>query len=151
LNVHIILCDWARENWRWYINFLEEFFQGHTRHSLHATVDTSARPPPEKTTTLARSHTTPPPAVKRRGTMASIGRSQFKKIRRALSFKSPSTDDGPNSNAVPLQTVLATDTVDLCEEKEFSFEKLQLVQKLEEKATETLLVLTTNINVLDEL
>jgi hypothetical protein len=151
LNVHTILCEWARENWRWYINFLEEFFQGQTRRSLHATVDTPARHAPKTTTTLARSYTTPPPAVKRRETMASIGRSQLNKLRRAVSFKPPSPDAGPDSNAVPLQTLLDTNKVDLSEEKEFSFEKLQLVQKLEEKATETLLVLKTNMDVLAEL
>jgi hypothetical protein len=148
LNVHIMLCEWARENWRWYINFLEEYFQRHTRRSLHATVDNEVRPTTEIAAAPTRSHTTPLPAVKRQGTMASIGRFQLTKIKRALSFKPSSSTP---VNPVPLQTVPRASVSNLSDEKEFSFEKLQLVQKLEENATETLLVLKTNMDVLTEL
>jgi len=152
LNVHIMLCEWARENWRWYINFLEEYFQGLTRRSLHATVDTDqARSAAEITAAPARSHTTPPLTIKRQGTIASVGRSPLNKIKRAFSFKPSSSAPRTSSNPVPLQTARPAGAFDLSEEKEFSFEQLQLVQKLEEKATETLLVLKTNMDVLAEL
>jgi hypothetical protein len=39
---HLLLCDWAGENWRWYINDLEEELQKLTRDVLAAQVD---RPP----------------------------------------------------------------------------------------------------------
>ncbi len=152
LNVHLMLCEWARENWRWYINFLEEFFQELTRRSLHATVDTEVRPTVETTTGPTRSHTTPLPGVKRQGTMASIGRSQLNRFKRAFTFKlSSSTTPATVDNPVPLQIAPRASVSNLSDEKEFSFEKLQLVQKLEEKATETLLVLKTNMDVLTAL
>lgn len=151
LNVHIMLCEWARENWRWYINFLEEYFQGLTRRSLHTTIDTDVQPMTETTAALtqARSYTTPLPAIKRQGTMAS----QFNKFKRAFSFKPSSSTHAAIVTPIPLQVapVLHAGVSNRSDEKEFSFEKLQLVQKLEEKATETLLVLKTNMDVLTEL
>ena len=151
LNVHLMLCEWARENWRWYINFLEEFFQELTRRSLHATVDTEVRPMTETTTRPTRSHTTPLPEVKRQATMASIGRSQLNRFKRAFSFKPSSSTPATVDNPVPLHIVPRASVSNLSDEKEFSFEKLQLVQKLEEKATETRLVLKTNMDVLTAL
>jgi hypothetical protein len=34
LETHLILCDWAGEGWRWYINFMEKTFEDLTRSSL---------------------------------------------------------------------------------------------------------------------
>lgn len=39
LAIHVILCEWSGENWRWYINFLEEALQATTRPTLSAMVD----------------------------------------------------------------------------------------------------------------
>lgn len=151
LNVHIMICEWSRENWRWYINFLEERFQGLTRHSLLATVDTEIRPTAEITAAATRSHTTPLPTIKRQGTIASIGRAQLTKLKKAFTSTPSSSTRAADVNRVPLQTVSLASVSNLSDEKEFSFEKLQSVQNLEEKATETLLVLKTNMDVLNEL
>ena len=43
LATHLIICDWAGDNWRWYINFLEEEFQSTTRGTLSAVVEQSPR------------------------------------------------------------------------------------------------------------
>ena len=37
--IHLLLCSWSGEHWRWYINFLEEALQAMTRHTLLVTVD----------------------------------------------------------------------------------------------------------------
>lgn len=38
LEMHLIFCDWAAENWRWYINSLEDRFQSMTRRTFSAPV-----------------------------------------------------------------------------------------------------------------
>ncbi|KAH8707101.1 hypothetical protein GQ44DRAFT_831069 [Phaeosphaeriaceae sp. PMI808] len=43
---HLLLCDWAGENWRWYINDLEEQLQKLTRDVLAAQVDRPPSPTP---------------------------------------------------------------------------------------------------------
>ena len=42
LKTHLVFCDWAGENWRWYIKFLEDEFQHSTRSTLSAVVDRSS-------------------------------------------------------------------------------------------------------------
>ncbi|OCL06941.1 hypothetical protein AOQ84DRAFT_342611 [Glonium stellatum] len=37
LETHLVYSDWSAENWRWYINFLEEQLQTSTRHTLQTT------------------------------------------------------------------------------------------------------------------
>ncbi|KAF2444642.1 hypothetical protein P171DRAFT_513703 [Karstenula rhodostoma CBS 690.94] len=39
LRIHLLLCDWSVENWRWYINDLENSLRGTTRGALSANVD----------------------------------------------------------------------------------------------------------------
>lgn len=39
LATHLLLCDWAGENWRWYINNLEKEFQKLTRSTMSTVVD----------------------------------------------------------------------------------------------------------------
>ena len=41
LVAHLVLCDWAGENWRWYINFLEQDLQTTTRCTLTEGVEDS--------------------------------------------------------------------------------------------------------------
>ncbi|KAF1354718.1 hypothetical protein BDV97DRAFT_88807 [Delphinella strobiligena] len=36
---HLIICDWAAESWRWYINFLENRLQENSRASLSVMAD----------------------------------------------------------------------------------------------------------------
>ena len=48
LSTHLILCDWAGENWRWYLNDLEEKLQEVARGAIAMPVDKlpSPLPPP---------------------------------------------------------------------------------------------------------
>ncbi|KAH7063886.1 hypothetical protein BKA63DRAFT_428591 [Paraphoma chrysanthemicola] len=41
---HLLMCDWAGENWRWYINDLEDELQKLTRDVLSAQIDRPASP-----------------------------------------------------------------------------------------------------------
>jgi hypothetical protein len=42
LKTHLFFCDWAGENWRWYVKFLEDEFQQASRSTLSAVVDRSS-------------------------------------------------------------------------------------------------------------
>jgi hypothetical protein len=44
LRTHLLMCDWSGENWRWYINDLEDRLQVLTRGVLAIQVDTHASP-----------------------------------------------------------------------------------------------------------
>lgn len=39
LRTHLIICDWSGENWRWYINKLEDEMQQRTRGALAMNID----------------------------------------------------------------------------------------------------------------
>ena len=39
LDTHLVFCNWSAENWRWYINTLEEKFQSLTRRALAASIN----------------------------------------------------------------------------------------------------------------
>jgi hypothetical protein len=44
LSSHLVPCNWAGENWRWYINFMEEEIQKITRRTLTVTVTEQLSP-----------------------------------------------------------------------------------------------------------
>ncbi|KAI9780709.1 MAG: hypothetical protein M1816_002758 [Peltula sp. TS41687] len=139
LETHLIICDWAGENWRWYINFLEEEFQSKTRHALLVNVDRAPSPVPEK---LARAKTA-----------LQVKRPSIPPFARVFSLnlsKSPSTtpDRAP---ARPAPDIVLDKSPGSFDQSSFSFTDLQGIQSLEEKANNTLLVLEMNANVLSEM
>lgn len=145
LQAHLILCDWAGENWRWYINFLEEVFQGKTRHALLVTVDRAPSPVPEGPT---RSKTAP---LEKRPSMTRFARvSSFQKVRRVFSLNT-SKDSSMIPNKAPAPPVLSEKYPGPSDQSPFSFTDLQGIQSLEEKTNDTLLVLEMNANVLSDL
>jgi len=146
LEVHLILCNWARENWRWYINFLEDEFQELTSHTLHTLID---RPliPTSQAQPILRSQTAPTPSTRRRRTLSL---SQGRRASRTMTFGAGSPKTSKPSNGDPRQTVISKGAP-LPEDPEFAFSKLQNIQHLQEKTNETWLVLTININILQEL
>lgn len=107
LRTHLILCAWAGENWRWYINFVEERVQKLTRGTLTESMtlpEMPIRPPPQDRT--------------------------------KASFKSDADAD---------------EKVEESHASHFSFEHLQEVHYVEEKANEAMLVLQANSSVIQEL
>lgn len=50
LATHLIFCEWAGQNWRWYINFLEDNLQDITQHMLSPVVRTPTSPKLDVTT-----------------------------------------------------------------------------------------------------
>lgn len=152
LEAHLIICQWAGEKWRWYINFLEETLQKKTRSALLAAVDqprvpVSADPgPPRRNTAPAGEGPRPTPLV---------SRSTFAKIRGVLSFAPDTTRKKavrPSPAAAPQAAPARRNAPEPPDpQQQFTFRDLQDIHHLEEKMTETLLVLKMNANVLTEL
>lgn len=145
INIHSNLCDMATENWRWYINFLEGEFQRLTRSTLHMSVDTTSIPEMQMIPST-RSNTVPLPRIQRqwsfRKFLVGSSRSQTMRPVELDDLKSAKTkwDDKSDKSS----TTGADDG-------EFSFNRLQAIQHLEEKANESLLVIKMNVNILKEL
>jgi hypothetical protein len=138
LAVHLINCKWAGEEWRWYLNFLEEELQGNTRRTLSAKVVRGRRPEEEETVKFLKTRT------------------MSTKQANGISVNDPASPLQPppaNSQARAKRTRSAsresrmgTDSQD-----QFSFSDLQHIQSLEDKANEVVFVLNSNIEVLNEL
>lgn len=149
LAIHVMMFEWSRENWRWYINFLEEALQSISRPTLSAVVDpfpgsmTDEGPsilthfPKYKTeTTLSSPASRRPPAQAYYLKGRPISQCKMSSI---ASPESPSLEYG-----IP-QRPFTTSPQD------FYFSDLQRVQFIQEKVNETLLVLELNVVVLTEL
>ncbi|CAI6340154.1 unnamed protein product [Periconia digitata] len=46
LSIHLLLCDWSSENWRWYLNDLEQEFQKLAKDAPYIPIDRLPSPPP---------------------------------------------------------------------------------------------------------
>lgn len=160
LAIHLVLCEWSVEDWRWYITSLEKRLQDLTRPTL--AVDISRGPISPEISTL--SERVPPPV-----------RSLSKISKRALSFPRkvtvlsskhptfeletlPETVKVPSMSGEPVNPPVLppgmggaarADSADLDDVVSVSI--LQRVQAVEDKATEALLSLTTNIKVVESI
>lgn len=150
LGSHQLFADWAGENWRWYINFLEKKVQEITRKTLDVSVKTPLHP-------LSASGQAAPNA---QGTLAGKQKSATWTIGRMLTFpKQPPPlpvlqPQQANKSGRPMPPVLPPSQIDekakQASEK-FSFDDLQEIESVEEKTNEALLVLKTLLGVLSEL
>jgi hypothetical protein len=139
LESHLINCKWAGEEWRWYLNFLEEELQGNTRRTLFAKVVRGRRPEEEATLKFLKTRT--------------------------MSMKKPANGNTENNQTNLLQPASAISQarasrnrsasresrMEASNQDQFSFSDLQHIQSLEDKANEVIFVLNTNIEVLNEL
>lgn len=146
---HLIFCDWSAENWRWYINFLEDQVQGTTRRTMDIAVSKPIDPisPIESSSILLHSslHEEAKPRP---------SRFSWKSTHRQHSTLSPLPAVRSVSSGPPEPPERPPEVASKREEDGrggFSFEDLQRIQFIEEQANETLLVLKTNMNVLTEL
>lgn len=83
---HLLLCDWSGENWRWYINDLEDQLQGLTRSVLATRVDHQLGP----VTSPITSPVFPRSPLSRSSTFPVLSRAatdQFRSISRAATSK----------------------------------------------------------------
>ena len=158
---HLVLCEWSVEDWRWYITSLEKRLQELTRRTL--AVDISRGPiSPEISSPTERI----PPHPSRTLSQISKRTLSFPRKVMGLSVRQhthelqslPESVKRPSMSGPPmLPPVLPPgmggpsqpDSSDLDDVVSVSI--LQRVQAVEDKATEVLLSLTTNIKVVDSI
>ena len=170
LRMHITFCDWSAENWRWYINSLEDKFENMTRRTFSAPVNIPFSPATESDRFTFKSRTN---TQKTDRSIFSFSRTQtqvtekgFPKfaVKQATSssrtYTNPDTgisqplppdededdDEGEQKTAIDKDDTKAEDDGPI-----FSFGKLRKVHKIAEKANQALLVLRHNKTVLAQL
>jgi hypothetical protein len=149
LATHLIFCDWSAENWRWYINFLEEEVQAITR----TTVDVEVSKPLDPISAIAPFSNTLQGLfrIERKSRTFSFGRKKAHAQQKRLPPLSavPAIPLGPHEPPERPPEPIEEKAEDGHEG--FSFGDLQRIQFIEEQANEAVLVLKTNRNVMTEL
>ena len=149
LAIHVIICEWSRDNWRWYINFLEEALQSISRPTLSAMVD-------PLTSSMADEGPSMLAECRNCKTEANLSRpvlrrppeqANYLKGRPTSDCKTPSVVDPP-SLSLEYGTLHRPITNS---HQDFSFSDLQRIQFIQEKVNESLLVIKLNVVVLTEL
>lgn len=153
LATHTIFCEWAREGWARYINFLEDNLQQKTRHASTARVDTAVAVQSNPTGRLQRSATTPNQQFWRQSsTMSNRSQSsnQMTKFRRAFTFKPNIPTISEHTSMQRSESMPALSVVQPLEDG-FTYDDLQRVQDIEGQVNEALLVIKSNVSVMMEL
>jgi len=145
LSNHLVMCNWANENWRSYIGELEVEVHKLTKKAVAYEARSLPSSPTRAstvTTVAAIGPSQSPPSrsstLQRIGTFLSQPRS-----RKETTLPQPVFQD---SQDMQISTV---DTID--EENEFSIDDMQTIQNIEEKINSALLVLRTNSDTLEQL
>ena len=165
LGTHLLFCEWSAENWRWYINLLEEKVQDITRRTLDKSIYAPGTSAGAAGASIRESNTS----------VKSMKRSwSFKTPSRALTFERfnipeeakviPSANESspkPNGRPPPpvlppgvkLETQRAPHDIPTTQyqPEPFQFDEVRRIQLIEERANETLLILKTNTTVQEEL
>lgn len=166
LETHLIFCDWSTENWRIYINSIEERFQSMTRRTFSAPVHVPFVPAAatDQYTLKSRTNTnfsmfsrtsthmtekgSLKPAVKRQLSAPRTYENPDTGVSQPLPPDDDDDDDDDGEPAIPLKP---NDVKVEDENRDFSFDRLRKVHKFAEKANEAVLVLKQNIIVLAQL
>ncbi|TVY76116.1 hypothetical protein LSUE1_G004244 [Lachnellula suecica] len=130
LEAHLVLADWCDEEWRWYMNYLEERLHAATRQTLSKSIETE--PSIYESPIRHSSRANRAPSALRR--LAATAKKRF----------STRLVNSTVDSAVPLTTILT-------EPPSSPPPPPPLVQWLEEKANEVSPVLDANIDILKEL
>jgi hypothetical protein len=136
LTVQLIIFDWCREQWRWYISYLEELQEITTRRALTMSFDRPATLPSNDTP--SRAATAPVGKVKRAVTQI------IKRAASATGTLPPPILLQPTPQPAPPPPEFEPN---LENTESFSFSDLQKVQSYEEKIRELLLVIRSNIKI----
>jgi hypothetical protein len=151
LRVYLLFCDWAVENWRWYINHLEDTFNGVSRAAIEKEVlGGPASPQPSESTFVETTKGgNDSPKSKKFSWLWHFQKSRQTDEEAIEMYLHPTaTADQPLEPPEPppppmMGTDLGTDL--------FKFGDLQRVQYIEEKVNETILVLKSNCRTLSRI
>jgi len=168
LAAHLVFCDWGAEQWRWYINNLEDQFQNTSRRTLTASVTLPSSPVTAKDEFQMHPRTD---TQKTNGSIvARITRTQTA-LTKTFSISNPkpkspvqrtytdpesglsqplpphiTVNNGPGPGPQPPEP-----TFENSDKQDFSFAKLQKIQHIGEKAHEALLILKFNVSIMRQL
>ena len=149
LATHLIFCQWSGENWRWYIDFLEETLQETTQRTLSPIVRTPTSPTADPAWSPTRQSTYANNSFQ----MSIMGGAK------QPAQQSPPVSSLPagfhpvaSGNGRPALSIYDPGNLVGTEKgPEFSFTDLQRAQKFEEKANAAMLILKNNISVFADL
>lgn len=167
LDIHLLFCDWSTENWRWYIQYLENELELLTEGALTKNADTPVPPKvgPDVRAELNRTNT---------GATQDTQRSRVLSFPRGLVKRKTMTESVISVAPVPEKATFITETGkiqprppgwtepgsrnhrrlvsrdDWGQQKIF-FSTLQYVHDLEEKANEIAVVLRLNLKIMSQL
>lgn len=168
LAAHLVFCDWGAEQWRWYINNLEDQFQNTSRRTLTASVTLPSSPVTAKDEFQMHPRTD---TQKTNGSIvARITRTQTA-LTKTFSISNPkpkspvqrtytdpesglsqplpphiTVNNGPGPGPQPPEP-----TFENSDKQDFSFAKLQKIQHIGEKAHEALLILKFKVSIMRQL
>lgn len=159
MSTHLLLCNWSAENWRWYINYMEEQVQAITRKTLSVTV---AKPPrePKQQLLFTRNQTgllVPPTKTLTSKSLTAQTQPQNVSAPSAKNAGGPPTQGPPgrtgllgNPGPPPRLSTSLEDAkhVPSLADSEFSFDDLRRIEYIEEHANGALLVITLNCSIL---
>ena len=172
LAAHLVFCDWSAEQWRWYINHLEDQSQNISRRTLTAPVTLPSSPVatqeefqmnPRTDTQrtnesmfarISRTSTRlteklsiakPKPMAPDQRTYTDLESGLSQPLPPHITMKD-TPEDVPDTASPP-----SSPTFENSEDQDFSFAKLQKIQHIEEKANEALLILRLNISIIRQL
>lgn len=167
LLTHIVLCDWSAENWRRYINFLEQTFHNLTDEAKIVNADLpNVFNDTDVVRGLRRNDTLETMTPQKRGfSLKSFKSQDINSINSTKPTQLLNTSSHIYTNASgktqPLPPGTGVDTpespktaqvcYDEFGQQQFSFRDLQKVSEIEESVNECVLVLRLNINVVAQL
>ena len=168
LAMHLVFCEWAVEQWRWYINSLEDQSQATSRQTLTAPVALASSPmttkdefqmPPRSAT--QRTNGSIVAKISRTGTMLTEKFSMTNPTQNPPVLRTFTDPDSGLSQPLPPHITMkeapsstpepSQPTFENAEEQDFSFAKMQKIQHIEEKAHEASLILKLNVSVIGQL
>ncbi|KAL8702871.1 MAG: hypothetical protein Q9201_003962 [Fulgogasparrea decipioides] len=172
LAVHLLICDWAAEQWRWYVNSLEDQFQNMSRRTLAAPVTVPPTPVTAKSEFRMQPRTgtwkTSGSIAARMSRIPMMLREKFSMANGKPSSPVQRTYTDPDSglsqplpphiimNSAPAPVAESAPTQPLpkfedSEEQDFSFAKLQKIQHIQDKTHEGVLILRLNVSIISQL
>ncbi|KAF2237775.1 hypothetical protein EV356DRAFT_573795 [Viridothelium virens] len=151
LEIHLLLCQWAGENWREYINYLEDELQKRTRDVLSQSVE-GAPDPLQDNDIMETAEVNSPPwqsGMKRTFSQRSSATNGI----RMLSWQSRQSTTEPAHSTRPIKKAgYSTAAIShWSQRRPFSLEDLKHIHFLAEQADEALLVIKSNEKIISEL
>lgn len=159
MSSHLLLCQWSAENWRWYINYMEEQVQAITRKTLSVKV-AKLSPEPRTHPQFIRMDTGALVSSKITPTSKSLTAQGQQSIPLTKLATAPPTQGPPSPPGLAgtfeppprlSEQLPAMNYNPFHPDNEFSFEDLKRIEYIEEHANEALLVITLNCKILSAL